>query len=476
MAQAQTVSISKIRAYAVRVMRGFFTLGWLPLFILLPKIVSTMRDLPRVDLAPLRSPLVWLLVALTTVGALVFRYGTPRMTAPYLWILVLCSVVLVPIGAAFAVAGNVDLTELAQRPVWVWLAAAALLIPFVLLFYWLLLSPTIAALRLLATRVPPDDTPLPTVLASPLPQKDADDAVPPPRNRSPAVVAYRVAAASLGIVAVVLVSWLLASDQLGKMTMALVVLFIAGYVVTKLWRRGRMHAAIDADAAQRSDSRRPILYLRSFRDDPRLMEAEWDFVGPIRYGRAGHRQEDGPIARLISRIPTGTLNSGGRLEENLTTVVAPIGPFVTVGAPGEPLPQLGAARVYFATDSWQGAVIKLMDKAQLIITVAGPTSSIRWELDTILNRNAWPKLVVLMPPLAQQDHAAPWGTIVAELQDETWSDALARLDPHKVIAIRLLDGGGVSAVTSDRRRTVDYVLAMRIMLYQMQKAVRSSDP
>jgi hypothetical protein len=237
------VSISKIRAYAVRVMRGFFTLGWLPLFILLPKIVSTMRDLPRVDLAPLRSPLVWLLVALTIVGALVFRYGTPRMTAPYLWILVLCSVVLVPIGAAFAVAGNVDLTELAQRPVWVWLAAAALLIPFVLLFYWLLLSPTIAALRLLATRVPPDDTSLPTVLASPLPQKDADDAVPPPRNRSPAVVAYRVAAASLGIVAVVLVSWLQASDQLGKMTMALVVLFVAGYVVTKLWRRGRMHAA-----------------------------------------------------------------------------------------------------------------------------------------------------------------------------------------------------------------------------------------
>jgi hypothetical protein len=71
-----------------------------------------------------------------------------------------------------------------------------------------------------------------------------------------------------------------------------------------------------------------------------------------------------------------------------------------------------------------------MDRAQLIVTVAGPTSSIRWELDTI-----------------QQ--------------------------PHAVIAMRLLDGGGISAVTSDRRRTVDYVLAMRIMLHQIQKAVRS---
>jgi hypothetical protein len=472
MAQAQIVSISKIRADAVRVMRGFFTLGWLPLFVLLPRIVSTMRDLPRIDLAPLRSPLVWLLVALTIGGALVARYGTPRMTAPYLWILVLCSVVLIPIGAAFAVAGNVDLTELAQGSAWVLLGAAALLMPFVLLWYWLLLSPAIAALRLLATPVPPDGTPLPTVLASPLPQKDANGAV-PPRTTSPAVVAYRVAAASLGIVAVVLASWLQASEQPGKMMMSLVVLFIAIYVVTKLWRQGRRHAAIDADAAQRSDSRRPILYLRSFQDDPRLMEAEWDFVGRIGYRRAGHRQEDGPIARLISRIPTGTLNSGGRLEENLTGVVAPIGPFVTVGAPGEPLPQLGAARVYFATDSWQGAVIKLMDRAQLIVTVAGPTTSIRWELDTILNRNAWPKLVVLMPPLTQQDHDARWGTIVAELQDETWSDVVAHLDPHEVIAMRLLDGGGISAVTSDRRRTVDYVLAMRIMLHQIQKAVRS---
>ena len=53
------------------------------------------------------------------------------------------------------------------------------------------------------------------------------------------------------------------------------------------------------------------------------------------------------IARLIASMPTG-LNSmsGGRLEERLDAVVAPIGPFITVGAPDEPLPQLGAARVY----------------------------------------------------------------------------------------------------------------------------------
>jgi len=135
------------------------------------------------------------------------------------------------------------------------------------------------------------------------------------------------------------------------------------------------------------------------------------------------------------------------------------------------LPKLGAARVYLATDSWQSKVIDLMDMAQLIVTAAGPTRSVQWELDTVVSRNAWSKLVVLMPPSTQDDHAARWEAIVAELRHESWHDALAGLDPREVIAMRLLDGGGISAVTSDRRLTVDYVLAMRIMLHQMQRAV-----
>jgi hypothetical protein len=37
-----------------------------------------------------------------------------------------------------------------------------------------------------------------------------------------------------------------------------------------------------------------------------------------------------------------------------------------------------------------------------------------------------------------------------------------------VVAVRLLDEGALSVVTSDRRRDVDYVLATRIMLHNMQ--------
>jgi hypothetical protein len=111
-----------------------------------------------------------------------------------------------------------------------------------------------------------------------------------------------------------------------------------------------MHAAADADAALLADSRHPILYLRSFKDDPYRIDPEWDMVVRTPWSRGGRRREQGLIARLIASMPTG-LNSmsGGRLEERLGALVAPIGPFITVGAPDEPLPQLGAARVYLAS-------------------------------------------------------------------------------------------------------------------------------
>src|ERR1700694_2010571 len=95
------------------------------------------------------------------------------------------------------------------------------------------------------------------------------------------------------------------------MVLAVVLEFAAIYVVTVLWRQGRKHAAIDAHAAQLSDPRRPILYLRSFQDDPRMMPTDWDFLVRTGFGRAGHRRRQGPIGRLIARMSPGTLSTSG---------------------------------------------------------------------------------------------------------------------------------------------------------------------
>jgi hypothetical protein len=168
-------------------------------------------------------------------------------------------------------------------------------------------------------------------------------------------------------------------------------------------------------------------------------------------------------------MPNGILStSGGRLEEMIAGVVARFGPFVAVGAPDESLPQLGAARAYLPRDDWQNTIIDWVDAAQLIILVAGTTHWVRWEFNMVLRRGHWPNLIVVMPPSARPEHnAARWDHIIAGLRDSPWRDALAMIDPHRVVALRLLDGGGVATVTSDRRRMVDYQLAMRIMMYQL---------
>jgi hypothetical protein len=464
--QAQTVSIKKIRADALVAWRGVGVLAVTPAAYLFFRLINPiLRDHRHFDLALLRSPLVWLLVALTVSGVFAIRHGLHGMTAFNLWILVIGSGLIVIGGLVCVVtAGIIDPTQLAQKSVGVVLAVAALLIVIVIALYWMLLSPTMAALRLLGTRLPPDGIPLPTVLASPLPQRDAGDRVAPFKKKSPAVAAYRVAALALYVVSFVQLAWLY-SERLTRLAILLAV--AGGAFARVLWRRGRKHAAIDAQAALRSDPRRPILYVRSFRDDPRMMDRAAGLG-------AGLRRHQGPIAQAIRGMENRIFarEGGGRLEEILAAVVAPIGPFVAIGAPGEPLPELGAARAYFTNDTWQSEVIEWMHMAQLIVAVAGPTHSLGWELDTILNRDAWPKLLVLMPPSRDDGNtAATWDNIVAALQDRPCRDALAGLDPHEVVAMRLLEGGGISAVTSDRRTMADYVLAMRFLLHQMQEAV-----
>ena len=479
MSQAQTVSINKIRADTVVAWRGLVILVYAPVFCLIPLIAPIVRGLPHVDLAPLRSPLVWLLVALIVAGSFAARRGLAGMTARGLWIVVIGSCLSVGGGLVFVVSTRIiDPTQLAQKSVGSLLSVAALLIVILIALYWMLLSPTMAALRLLATRVPPDGTPLPTVLASPLPQGGAGDRVAAFKKWSPAAVAYRAAAAALGIVGIVTWLWLMVNDDERLMAVAglfaLVLIVTGSYCVRMLWRRGRQLAAIDAQAALRSDPRRPILYLRSFRDDPLLMEGEWGLLVHTD-GRAARRRDRVPIARAFYRMSTKlqetTGGGGGRLEESLSAIVAPIGPFVAVGAPGEPLPELGAARAYFTDDTWQNEVIEWMNMAQLIVAVAGPTHSLRWEFDTILSRNAWAKLVILMPPSTADDNTAAWGNLVAALRDRPWHDAVAGLNQAEVVVMRLLEDGSLSVVTSCRRRMIDCVLAMRIMLHEMQIAV-----
>ena len=166
------------------------------------------------------------MVALTPAGLFVANFGIARLTAPYLWVLIASLTVFAIGGAALVVALGTIVAQESSAVAWFFVAPLAIV--FAAAIYWVLLSPMIAAPRLLAIRVPPDDTPLPKVLAWPLPRRDSNFAVPPSKNGKPVVIALRVLAAATGIVATMLVLRLMAAgNRVGPIALASVVAIAA---------------------------------------------------------------------------------------------------------------------------------------------------------------------------------------------------------------------------------------------------------
>jgi hypothetical protein len=240
----------------------------------------------------------------------------------------------------------------------------------------------------------------------------------------------------------------------GALEFGLILVFVL------LLRRSARLAAVYAIEQLKHDPRAPVLYLRSFQDDQVLRTDFFVLVG----SRARARAE--AWRRFIIR------HGWGRLEEWLAEAVRGVGPFVTIGAPTEPLPQLGAARAYFSDDTWQNAIIRWVDSAGLIINVVGPTKWIRWELDTIVERDAVTKLIIMLPPGRTDERTARWQNVTSALQPTRWGSSLAMVDSEAVSAIGFLDDGGISIVTGGKRRPLDYLLAFRLVLYQLKKSAR----
>jgi hypothetical protein len=114
-----------------------------------------------------------------------------------------------------------------------------------------------------------------------------------------------------------------------------------------------------------ADTRPPVLFLRSYQDD----------------GSYGQN----PFLESVARVhPLSAVFRRQTYEESLAESTACVGPVVAVGKPGEPLPELGAARMYLPHTHWQATVRELMEKARLVILRLGPTPGLAWELKTAI--------------------------------------------------------------------------------------------
>ena len=142
-----------------------------------------------------------------------------------------------------------------------------------------------------------------------------------------------------------------------KRSIGLLTLMVAFYVVATFWLWGKQHVVPLGEEVRTKDSRRPILYLRSF--------AEENTVAADEYA----------LAKIMG-------------EE---------GPFVAIGQPGDPVPPLGASRFYVADSDWQEFVTQLLDESVMVLVLAGRTQGLGWELRQCKKHTDPHRLIVLVP-------------------------------------------------------------------------------
>jgi hypothetical protein len=155
-----------------------------------------------------------------------------------------------------------------------------------------------------------------------------------------------------------------------------IALFVGGGV---LLRRGMKYSAPSGDETLAHDDRRPIVYLRSFAD-----ESDDSRLTSFLRGAFG--------LRVSADIPAWASQEQFLLGKYLSK----IGPYVAIGRPGEPLPELGAHRIYVGAE-WEEEVLALLRRARLVVIRAGTTRGLRWELGQVMAAVEPSKVLVILP-------------------------------------------------------------------------------
>ncbi|MBV9890126.1 MAG: TM2 domain-containing protein [Rhizobacter sp.] len=232
------------------------------------------------------------------------------------------------------------------------------------------------------------------------------------------------------------------------------VLAVLVVLAWRLWRRSRQYGAIDAAEAMRLDPRPPVLYLRSFADDGAVLLGD-----PSRLAQRG--------AALIAPASP---------EQEMATILGAIGPVVAIGKPGEPLPELGAARLYVADDAWQAKVRELMRMARLVVLRIGASPGLIWEIEQALVLVPRQRLVFAMlggsalAPELQQRLAPALGPSAAaalpEARPAGWALFVYRDPRRRIGGLVAFDADGRAFAVPVRRwplqwRDIGYALLMR---------------
>jgi hypothetical protein len=211
-----------------------------------------------------------------------------------------------------------------------------------------------------------------------------------------------------------------------------------------------------------ASSRPPLLLLRSRADDP-------PSVVPAALWRRDAHTLLWPLSMALRIAGAGdwhraVLSAGRRrLEEIAARGLRDAGPFVALGEPREPQPELGPFYTPVDEDNWQGYVRVWICDARLVALPAGLGETTRWQLAAAAELDVLHKLIILMPPCSAAESNARWRHVIDSLPEAARRDLPdSEASARRVLALCFDRGGPALAITGTRRGERDYDLALRI--------------
>jgi hypothetical protein len=149
---------------------------------------------------------------------------------------------------------------------------------------------------------------------------------------------------------------------------------------------------------------------------------EWDTRPPIVFLRAFNQDDDRvPVTGgdAFARWPAG-ISRSRTLDELLLEHGSPYGPVIAIGDPRDPVPPLGAARVFVPErgNGWQDVVRGLVDASKGVVMCPNTGAGVQWELDLIASSTARLNVIFLASPeLTRADTLALFQRLVPNLPE-----------------------------------------------------------
>jgi len=226
------------------------------------------------------------------------------------------------------------------------------------------------------------------------------------------------------------------------------------YVGNRCLNVSRRFLRVSLERAQAADPRPPVLFLRSFRNDPLPLPAP---KSTFAYKLFHYAERNKSLDHLL-------------LEEGTA-----LGPVVALGDPTDAVPPYGAARGYAGQRDWRRMVADLMQAAAAIVICIDDTDNLWWEVEQVSANGFLSKSLLLLHPKYEGSDQQKAGVVakIERLCGRPLTKSLSVRPRPDLLGLWFDETAGLHIGWTPRLSRVHYLLMLRWFL--RAKARRAID-